>query len=366
MNIRNIEIEALEIPLRVAFKHASAIRSSTQAVLVSAYTDCNIGCGEGCPREYVTRETVDTAIDFFRFNEEALLRLTDFEQISSWTKRNRHTINTNPAAWCAVELALLDVLGKEKGQSIEAVLYLPDLEGDFQYTAVLGSSGYRAFAGQFAQYMQKGFSDFKMKVSGNLEEDQQKMELFRDRSVRVRLDANNMWHTADEVCAYITELDYPFFALEEPVASGNYEMLHQIATRLGMRIVLDESFIRFDQFRSIEEDPKSWIINLRISKMGGLIRSLEVAEEARKRGISIIIGAQVGETSLLTRAALTVANSFRDILLAQEGAFGILLLERDITEEPLMFGEGGVLRTATSNLSCKSGLGLDMMRGEAG
>jgi hypothetical protein len=51
----------------------------------------------------------------------------------------------------------------------------------------------------------------------------------------------------------------------------------------------------------------------------------------------------VGETSILTRVALTVANRYRDILIAQEGAFGILLLKRDICDPVLMFGAKGQL-----------------------
>ena len=90
--------------------------------------------------------------------------------------------------------------------------------------------------------------------------------------------------------------------------------------------------------------------------MGGILRSLAMAEEAKARGIPIIIGAQVGETSILTRTALTVANQYRDILLAQEGAFGTYLLEHDITDTPLMFGKGGMLDPRT--LSGQPGLGL--------
>ena len=92
--------------------------------------------------------------------------------------------------------------------------------------------------------------------------------------------------------------------------------------------------------------------------MGGILRSLAIAEEAKARGIPIIIGAQVGETSILTRAALTVANQYRDILLAQEGAFGTYLLKQDITDSPLMFGKRGTLDS--QGLSRQSGLGLPL------
>jgi len=54
----------------------------------------------------------------------------------------------------------------------------------------------------------------------------------------------------------------------------------------------------------------------------------------------------VGETSILTRAALTIANSYRDIVIAQEGAFGTHLLEKDICEPSIMFGAGGILQAS--------------------
>ena len=80
--------------------------------------------------------------------------------------------------------------------------------------------------------------------------------------------------------------------------------------------------------------------------MGGMLRSLAVVDAARRTGIQLIVGAQVGETSLLTRAALTVAHASRDLLVAQEGAFGTQLLERDICDPPLMFAAGGLLDVA--------------------
>ena len=45
-------------------------------------------------------------------------------------------------------------------------------------------------------------------------------------------------------------------------------------------------------------------------------------------------------------AALSVAMAGRDLLVAQEGAFGTLLLERDVCAPSLMFGADGVLDVA--------------------
>src|SRR5690606_35557735 len=108
-----------------------------------------------------------------------------------------------------------------------------------------------------------------------------------------------------------------------------------------------------------QADSSTWILNLRLSKLGGLLRTLAAAERAKKMGIPFIIGCQVGETSLLTRAALTVATPHRgNGLLGQEGAFGQLLLEADPLEPILTFGQGGRLETDSLGFDRRPGFGL--------
>ena len=89
--------------------------------------------------------------------------------------------------------------------------------------------------------------------------------------------------------------------------------------------------------------PGQWIPNIRISKVGGILRALKIAKIATDAGCKLIIGAQVGETSLLTRAALAVAQAYKKHIMAQEGAFGTLLIEKDIAQPELRFGAGGHL-----------------------
>jgi hypothetical protein len=69
-------------------------------------------------------------------------------------------------------------------------------------------------------------------------------------------------------------------------------------------------------------------------------------ERTRAAGLGVIVGAQLGETSLLTRAALPLVRAAGSSIVAQEGAFGTRLLTRDVCDPPLMFGPGGMLRVA--------------------
>ena len=357
-----LTIEKLEIPFKQAFAHATAIRSCTESILVKAESSNGvIGVGEGCPRSYVTGETIQTASDFFDSHREAWEQFKCLEDLKVWMASNSQRIDMNPASWCAVELALLDHWGQSQGQSIEAFLNLEEVTGQFHYSAVLGTENVATFEKQAQQFSALEFCDFKVKVTGNFENDRQKIEFLKKRPIknlRVRLDANNLWKTPAEAVTYLKRFQYPFMAIEEPLPVGDYEGCRQISQQLGLPIILDESFLRMEQVHQLQNDPQSWILNIRISKMGGILRSLAIAEEAKSRGIPIIIGAQVGETSILTRAALTVANHYRDILLAQEGAFGTYLLKQDVTDSPLMFGKRGMLDSQA--LSRQPGLGLPL------
>lgn len=361
MKIKRLEIRELKIPFELSFAHASKTREETESVLVTAVSESGKrGYGEGCPRSYVTGESIQTAFDFFHKNERELEEISDVEELIAWSENNQSEIDENPASWCAIELALLDVLGKEEEKRVESLLSLPQLSGSFRYTAVLGVSSEKAFQKLFLRYQKLGFTDYKMKLSGDLEEDQYKVDFFRRSKdpIRLRVDANNLFRDVGRAERYISTLHYPFLGIEEPLRSEAYAECKQLSNTLKIPVILDESFLRSEQFSFIRGTKEVFIINIRISKMGGVLRSLAVAREAKALGISVIIGAQVGETSILTRAALTVANSCREVLLAQEGACGTYLLKEDVTDEPLMFGGGGVL--SAEDIPTGGGFGLVM------
>ena len=237
------------------------------------------------------------------------------------------------------------------------------LSGPFRYSAVLGGEKFSSFEKQLRQYLAAGFIDFKLKVMGDLEADRERVAALTAAGtpgLRVRLDANNRWHRVDEACEYIQSLQGSFTALEEPLRVGDYEGCRALSRHCGVPIILDESFMRVGQFPLIEGEPSLWILNIRVSKMGGLLRACTVAARAKAVGIPIVVGAQVGETSILTRVALVVANRYRDILIGQEGAVGTHLLEYDLCEPPLMFGRGGCL--VDTVFYSRSGLGLSFVR----
>ena len=365
MKFDDLKIDKLEIPFKVSFSHSSATRNVTDSVIVTATGENHCGYGEACPRSYVTDETFETVEEFFnRHRASIVTSVTDLNSLEAWSSAHVKAIDQSPAAWCAIELALLDLLARENNGSVESMMGLAELSGEFQYTAVLGDSSLEAFTILLEQYRVMGFTDFKLKVSGDLAHDTEKCEVLTNQvgNARIRLDANNLWQTSDEVIAYIQQFGYNFFALEEPLQANDYAGLSLISDALKLKIILDESFVKCQQFDYLLDKPENWILNIRISKMGGLLRSIAIAEQARNSGIDCIVGAQVGETSLLTRAALTLVNDFRDVVLAQEGACGTYLLEHDIFTPVLMFGEGGKIKQEDLEKMYNHGFGLQIKR----
>lgn len=363
--IRHMRLTSIEIPFRVAFRHASASREQTSSVWVESHSGIGaIGYGESCPRPYVTGETLKTTRAFFERHETELTTgVGGLESLEAWMRSRTAEIDRNPAAWCAIELSLLDLFAKDRGQTVEGLLALPALRGAFTYTAVLGDASLKAFHAMAGEYVGLGFRDFKVKLAGDGARDAEKIEALKSvghgHDLRVRVDANNLWTDRTEALAALRALDHPLFAVEEPLTVNRYEDLAWLGAHLGCAVVLDESLLRASQVRELPEPPGRWLINLRLSKMGGVLRSLEVVGAARAAGIQIVVGAQVGETSLLTRAALTVANAARDVLVAQEGAFGTFLLERDVCEPPLMFGAGGMLEVSRFPALQSPGFGIN-------
>ena len=355
---------ALHIPFVVGFKHSSAERHETSSVWVEArHQDGARGVGEGCPRPYVTGETMESAMAFLeRHAADATRSIDSLDALRAWMSGHAGHIDANPAAWCAIELAILDALARTRGVTVDALLGLQPLAPAYRYTAVLGDAEGKRFAAMAQAYASQSFRDFKVKISGDRQRDAAKraaLDALDPAPISVRLDANNLWPDAVEAIAALKAFGGTLAGIEEPVGARQWPALARIAEAVGAPIILDESVTRAAELDAVPGPASDWIVNVRVSKMGGLLRSLQVVSAARRRGFRIIVGAQVGETSVLTRAALTVATAAGDFLVGQEGAFGTHLLTADVCDPPVMFGRGGVLTWADHPASRLPGLGIE-------
>jgi L-alanine-DL-glutamate epimerase-like enolase superfamily enzyme/pimeloyl-ACP methyl ester carboxylesterase len=348
----NIEVSALRLKFKTTIRHAAATRNEGESIWVQAKRNGHTGYGEGCPRTYVAGDDLDSSIKWAEENFSSGKMIPNtLDELKLWVEHNSTVIDNYPSAWCAIEMALLDLFSREKDCNVEKLLGIDSYKLCGCYTAVLGDDKKWKYTTLADKYLIRAFTDFKIKLNGNLERDMEKIEILEDlaiqhniKDIRIRFDANNLWKAqCNEAIAHIMALDGKVFALEEPVGSRDAGDMSEISTVTGMPIILDESLCTLDDLSLYKNIPGKFIANIKISRVGGILRALKLIEELKKIDWPIIIGCHVGETSLLTRAAFIVASAAGDNLIAHEGAFGDYLIEREPVEPILKFGRNGLV-----------------------
>jgi L-alanine-DL-glutamate epimerase-like enolase superfamily enzyme len=116
--------------------------------------------------------------------------------------------------------------------------------------------------------------------------------------------------------------------------------MKRVRAESGVPVMADESLVTAEQAGRLIELGACDLFNIRISKCGGITGSLAIAKLAHDAGVQIQIGAQVGETGILSAAGRTLAAHVPALAFA-EGSFGNWLLAEDITFENVAFGYGG-------------------------
>lgn len=341
-----LSFASFPFPFRTRFDHAAASRDVAENVIVLAEEEAGlVGLGEGCPREYVTGETKESALaSLARWRADGIETLGGRAALEAWAAEHASEIDANPSAFAAVELAMLDVFARRAGVSLERFLGVDETGALPRVTAVYGAGSNAKFWSQVVRFNLYGMRDAKLKVSGDAPRDRARARTLA-RFGRVRVDANNLWSSPAEACEALAELRGCAWAAEEPLAARDFAGLAAVAAHTRLKIVLDESATRLADLDRVEAGPQ-YILNARVSKHGGLLRTLAMIRAARDRGFGVIVGSQVGETSILARAAIVVARAAGNSLVGFEAAYGLRLLERDATTVSLGFRPGGRVRTA--------------------
>ena len=345
------ELLAVDLPFRKPFKHAAAERTSSSSLFLKCTTDTGAtGFGESLPRDYVTGESRESAFAMLRdvilprligqrFGSveevEAFLRQCD-GQSPGWVSPD----TPQTAAWCAVDLALLDAFGKAFGNRAPSGVLSP-LPGSFRYSGVLSADkGLRLVKSALKQRLY-GVRQVKLKVDDA--KDAEAVRLLRrvfGRSLDIRVDANMAWNTSQAAEAMLAMSRHGVRSFEQPIAADDIEGLAQLVATTQLGVMADESLNNSASLRRLVQAKSCTAVNVRISKCGGLIAATNRAREALVAGLTLQLGCQVGESSLLSAAHLRLAQAVQPVTYA-EGCFGRFLLREDPALPVLQFGYGG-------------------------
>jgi muconate cycloisomerase len=323
-----VEVRTAELPFRFSFGHALA---------------------ERIPRPDDTGETPTAAASTVRGACAPALvgwRLTDPDDVPVALDRVAATLPAGPpgAAWCAVELAVLDAAGRFFDLPVSHWLG-PVRAPVLTYDAVLPFSSTPALPPLALMIRALGLTNVKLKVGRDLDDDLHRLRLLRrllGAGVDLRVDANCAW-TAEEALTAIERMrPYGISVVEQPVAADDLEGLQRLTAAGPELIAVDESLRTVAEAQALVDAKACDAFNIRVSKCGGLRASMRIAEIAADAGVTVIVGAQVGESGILSAAGRHLAACVAPRYL--EGSAGRLLLREDITRERVLPGRGGRAR----------------------
>jgi muconate cycloisomerase len=146
---------------------------------------------------------------------------------------------------------------------------------------------------------------------------------------------------------------------EQPVAAGDMVGLARLVRESSAGVVVDEGLTDRQTLEEIISQRAATGVNIRISKCGGLVAALARCHESLDAGLMLQVGCQVGESSLLSAAHVTLLSALagRDPgVRFAEGCFGRHLLREDPVTPTVQFHYRG---RAPSRLS-GPGLGVRM------
>jgi len=349
--ITSFQLFAVDLPFRKPFKHAAAERTSSYSLFLKCSTDTGaVGFGESLPREYVTGESRASAFAMLR--DDILPRVLEqrfdsmqaveafLDECDGQTPGWVATDVPQTAAWCAVDLALLDAFGKAFGARAlgDAPAVLPEA---FRYSGALSADkGLRLLKSALKQRL-FGIRQVKLKVDDA--DDAKAVRLLRrvfGRNFDVRVDANMAWTVDQAIDAMRAMGGYGVTSFEQPIAADDIEGLARLVSESGLGVMVDESLTTRASLQRLIEARACTAANVRISKCGGLVASFNRAREALAAGLTLQFGCQVGESSLLSAAHLRLSQAVQPVTYA-EGCFGLFLLREDPVLPLLQFGRGG-------------------------
>jgi len=359
MRISEIRVIHARIPLKTRVRHASHSRQENDTLLIRCrMDDGSCGWGEGLPRHYVTGETIETVwqqlqnYDFRllgqKFDDPATLQ--QLAAAISFSRPPGTRACFGHAARCALELSILDAgcrclqiplstfiqnlpAARELKQNANAVYYSAILTAASQWKTRLRSWMYRYY----------GFHQCKVKVGIPGADDLQSLMLIHrilGPQVQLRIDANEAWSPQEVIHKMRSLSSIPLQSVEQPVPHTHVGTLQKLRREISVPIMLDESLCSLEDADRAIGDELCDAFNLRLSKCGGILTTVELARQAQQAELAFQLGCQVGETGILSAAGRHFATSIRG-LTAVEGSFDRLLVKEPLTREDLTFQREG-------------------------
>ena len=347
MQIESIRIHQLHIPFKMELTHAMAARAFSDSMVVEVQTAKASGYGEAVSRDYVSGRLTGQDSPQARLEAAAAIvgRLSAplRGRSLSWPeiRAGLEAADARPLELpllCGLEGAIMDAACHEEETDVYGLLGLSPARGEMKCAMGVPFVTPRTADGIFRILKPFNPQDLLVKVGADAAYSDAVLGMARrvfGTEQNIYVDANTSWSWETAVSHIPVLMKHGVRVIEEPFGRGREENRRFARETSGdFALVADESALTPQDVERLAPEGAFTMVNVRLSKNGGLLRVLEMAKAARLAGLSFKLGCHVGETGILSAEGRVAASLLPDAVYL-EGSYDRLILSDNVTEENL-------------------------------
>lgn len=292
MKITNIKVYQIDMPFSSGPYHLSGGRifEALDSTIISIETDEGItGWGETCPfgNSYLPGFSTGARAGIELIAPQLIGE--DPRQLTNINKKMDKLLCGQGYLKSALDMACWDILGKY------TKLPLYDLFGGLQtekmpiVASVSDTATPQEMVDDINRFREAGYFHFSAKASGNPDKDIQQFKIVADQikpEETLLIDANTGWtHTA--ALRVVRALKGFDLYIESPCKT--YEETLAVRHQTDLPMMLDEIFQDINVLLRAYKDNAADVINLKISKVGGLTKAKLIKELCVEMGMTLTI-----------------------------------------------------------------------------
>ena len=291
------DFERIELPLKNAFTISRGSQDVAENVVIEVSDGEHTGVGGAAPSPHYgeTPGTVEAVLlDLLGVVES----IGDPHALAAIERRMYETVQGNPAARCAVDIACHDLAAKRLSLPLYRYWGLAPDAPRTSYT--IGLDATERMGEKTVEAIDAGFETLKVKLG--TDRDLEIIETIREAApdATVRVDANEAWRP-NEAVRRIRELDaLGVEFVEQPVPAGEPESLRFVHERSVLPIAADESCVTLADIPRVAD--RAAIANIKLMKCGGLREAKRMIAAARAHGLDVMLGCMIESNASIAAA----------------------------------------------------------------
>ena len=355
MKIVKVEVFPVSLPLKKPFRIALGTMSHSPHAVVRITTDEGIvGYGEASTWHVVYGyDQHDLVWAIERYLGPVVMGLNVYE-IERILERMNSVLPKNLMAKAGVEIACQDARAKALGVSLSQLIG-GALRNPVEVVETVDIVPVKEAAQMATKHVENGFRCIKIKVGLDPKEDVERVRVVRETvgpEIQIRVDGNQGYDRSSAMKACLAMEPFGLQWIEQPLPDWDLEGLSMLAEAIWTPIAVDESIYTLHDVYRVVKAKAADVINIKVSKCGGIHPSLKIAHAAQSMGVPCFLGGCT-ETGVGTAAALHFGACAPNLFPAVEVG-GSASFKDDIVTEPLL-ASGGVIQ-----LSEKPGIGVEV------